>query len=324
MSAPADNLAVLPESSTRRGTPGMHAPRYVVISPAKDEQDYLEKTINSMVAQTVKPIRWVIVDDGSHDRTAEIAGSYAARFPWISIERIHSDPVRNPGPAVVVAFNAGLKTLAGVDYDFLVKLDVDLILPPDYFEALLARFENDEKLGIASGVYLEYWNKRWVAITMPPYHAAGASKVMRRQCFEQIEGYCPDIGWDSVDEIRARARGWNTRHFTDLTFQHLRQEGRGTGLLRNSMKLGVAYFLMGGGFFFMLFKIPYRMLVAKPIVLGGLFVLWGYLSCFLSGRKRLVNRDEARLYRSLLRSQLWSRRGKNSANIAITPGRTSN
>jgi poly-beta-1,6-N-acetyl-D-glucosamine synthase len=324
MSAPADNLTALPETSAPIGTVASHPLRYVVISPAKDEEAYLEKTIESIIAQTVKPIRWVIVDDGSHDRTAEIASSYAARYPWISIERIHRDPARNPGPAVVVAFNAGLKTLDGVDYDFLVKLDVDLILPPEYFEQLLSRFENDEKLGIASGVYLEFWNEKWVAITMPPYHAAGACKVMRRQCFEEIDGYCPEIGWDTVDEIRARARGWDTRHFADLTFQHLRQEGRGVGLLRNCRKLGIAYFLMGGGFFFLLFKIPYRMLFAKPIILGGLFVLWGYLSCLLSGRKRLVNREEARLYRSLLRSQLWNWPRKTSANIAISPGRTAN
>jgi len=320
----ANKPATLPDLSDAAKAMQSPAHRYVIISPAKDEEAYLEKTIKSIVAQTVQPVRWVIVDDASRDRTAEIAGSYASQYPWISVARIQRDPARNPGPAVVVAFNAGLKTLDGVAYDFLVKLDVDLILPPDYFEELLARFEKDDKLGIASGVYLEFWDGKWVAVAMPPYHAAGASKMMRRECFEQIDGYCPEIGWDTVDEIRARARGWDTRHFTDLTFQHLRQEGRGTGFLRNSKKLGVAYYLMGGGIFFLLFKIPYRMLAGKPVILGGLTVLWGYLSCIFSGRKRLVNREEGRLYRSLLRSQLWHRRPRASVSPAMSSGRTAN
>lgn len=293
--------------------------RYAIISPAKDEEAFLAKTIESVAGQSIQPVRWVIVDDGSRDRTAEIARRYAESYPWISVERIQRDPLRNPGPAVVAAFNAGLQKLAAVDYDFLVKLDVDLILPPDYFEKLLSRFEADKELGIASGVYLESWDGQWRAIQMPAYHAAGASKVMRRECFEAIGGYSPNIGWDSIDEIRARALGWNTCHFTDLPFQHLRQEGRGTGMLRNSVKNGVAYYLMGGDFFFLLFKVPYRMVSAKPLVFGGAAILWGYLRCLLSGRKRLVTRTEARLYRGLLRSQLWGRFRKASPDARISP-----
>jgi glycosyltransferase involved in cell wall biosynthesis len=295
--------------------------RYAIISPAKDEEQFVAKTIESVAAQTVHPERWVIVDDGSRDRTAEIASGYSRIYPWISVERIQRDPVRNPGPAVVVAFNAGLEKLVRVDYDLLVKLDMDLILPPDYFEKLLSRFKSDEALGIASGVYLESWNGQWEAIQMPPYHAAGASKVMRRECFEAIGGYSPNIGWDSIDEIRARALGWNTRHFADLPFHHLRQEGRGTGILRNSVKNGIAYYLMGGDFFFLLFKVPYRMVFTKPPILGGLAILWGYLSCLFSGRKRLVTKVEARLYRKLLRSQLWGRWRKALPETAISAER---
>jgi glycosyltransferase involved in cell wall biosynthesis len=292
--------------------------RYAIISPAKDEEAYAAKTIESVAGQSIRPVRWVIVDDGSRDRTAEIAGGYSERYPWISVERIRRDLVRNPGPAVVAAFNAGLQKLSDVDYDFLVKLDMDLILPPDYFEKLLSRFTSDEGLGIASGVYLESLNGQWEAIQMPAYHAAGASKVMRRECFEAIGGYSPNIGWDTIDEIRARALGWNTCHFADLRFQHLRREGRGTGMLRNSVKYGVADYVMGGSLFFLLFKVPYRMLRTKPFLLGGLAILWGYLGCVFTGRKRLVTKAEAKLYRNLLRSQLWGRWRKASPESGIS------
>lgn len=285
--------------------------RYAIVSPAKDEEAYAAKTIESVAGQTVEPVRWVIVDDGSRDRTREMAESYAKKLPWIEVEHIERDPVRYPGPAVVVAFNSGLKRLEDIQYDFLVKLDMDLILPPDYFERILSEFVNDPLLGIASGVYMENWDGEWKTVSMPGYHAAGASKVMRRKCFEEIGGYAPDIGWDTVDEIRAMAKGWKTRHFAELPFQHLRQEGRGVGLLRNNRKNGIAYYLMGGGIFFLLFKIPFRMVTTKPRILGGLALLWGYLSCFLSGRKRLVSEAEGKLYRRLLHGRLAHWTGKS-------------
>lgn len=198
---------------------------------------------------------------------------------------------------------------------------MDLILPPNYFEILLSRFESDERLGIASGVYLELWNGQWRAIPMPVYPAAGASKVMRRQCFEEIGGYSPNVGWDSIDEIRARARGWNTCHFEDLRFHHLRPEGRGIGMLRNCKKYGIAYYLMGGGPFFLLFKIPYRMFVAKPVIFGGLAMLWAMRVVYSAARSP-CHAGRGQLYRSLLHSRLrrWNR--KTTPKTIVTPDRT--
>lgn len=313
-----------PTPGTAKSSAGSPAPsrvRYAIVSPAKDEEAYAARTIESVAAQTIQPVRWVIVDDGSRDRTAAIVSEYSSRYPWICLERIHRDPVRQPGPAVVVAFNAGLARMDGADYDFLVKLDMDLVLPPGYFENLLARFAQEPRLGIASGVYMEWWGGEWEVIVMPEYHAAGASKVMRRECFEQIGGYATTVGWDTIDEIRARAKGWNTCHFPDLPFQHLRQEGRGVGLMSNSRKNGEAYFLMGGSLGFLLFKIPYRMVMAKPRVLGALALLWGYLGCRLAGRKRAVTAEEAKLYRRLLQSRLtgWMR-GTSKAPVSGAGG----
>jgi glycosyltransferase involved in cell wall biosynthesis len=286
-------------------TSGSPKYRYAVVTPAKDEEAYAERTLESMIAQTVLPVRWVIIDDGSTDRTGEMAETYAKKHPWIEVVHVPAGARRNPDHCVVGAFFLGLKKLKGVDYEYVVKMDMDLMLPADYFENILDRFAADACLGIASGVYQENRNGTWESIVMPPYHSAGASKVMRRKCYEEIGGYPLEIGWDSIDEIRARARGWDTKNFPDLTFKHLRHEGSEVGHLRSWKKNGVAYYMMGGGLLFLLFKTAYRMLTAKPFIFGGLAVLWGYLSCWIRRRERPVTEDEARLYRDLTESRLW-------------------
>jgi glycosyltransferase involved in cell wall biosynthesis len=213
-------------------TPG--AAKYVVISPVKDEAKYLERTIQSVVQQTVRPYRWVIVDDGSRDQTPEIVARHSSSHSWLSAVRHEANSGREPGSAVVHAFSAGLATVRNLDFDFVVKLDADLELPPNYFEELLRRFEQDPRLGIASGVYLELHDGRWKMIQLPEYHAAGASKMIRVQCFKEIGGFVPNRGWDTVDEIKAMTRGWKTRHFAELQFRHLRLEGTAIGFVRDN------------------------------------------------------------------------------------------
>ena len=132
-------------------------------------------------------------------------------------------------------------------YDFIVKFDCDLDFAPDYFERLLRRFQEDPKLGIASVVYLENRNGKWKQVKMPPYHAAGQTKVVRAKCFADIGGFVVSRGWDTVDEIRAHAMGWNTRHFEDLFFYHLKAEGSGIGFLRTNEMHGEIFYLTGGG-----------------------------------------------------------------------------
>jgi hypothetical protein len=139
---------------------------------------------------------------------------------------------------------------------------------------------------------------------MPAYHAAGASKVVRRQCFEQIGGFVAAKGWDTVDEIRAGLRGWQTGHFDDIRFQHLKPEGMAMGTLHTQRFHGEIYYQTGGGALFLLLKAAHRIVSAGPPVLGGLAMLWGYLAALLSGQARLVSEDEARFYRALLNRRL--------------------
>lgn len=276
------------------------ASRYAIISPVKDEERYIEETLRSVTAQTLKPICWIIVDDGSTDGTSDIIRRYMGRYPFIHLVWNTNRQRRNTGAPVIRAFNAGLGALESVDYDFIVKLDCDLGFGADYFEGLLEHFSNRPRLGIASGVYFEEQaNRTWLEIRMPPYHAAGACKVIRRECFDQIEGFITAAGWDTVDEIRAMTRGWETSHFRELQMRHLKPEGSGIGQLRTSYMHGKIFYLTGGSKIFMLLK-TIRRVFQKPYLISALSMLRGYLQTMFSRSRLLVNKKEAAVYKKIL------------------------
>jgi poly-beta-1,6-N-acetyl-D-glucosamine synthase len=278
---------------------------YVIISPAKDESNYIEFTLKSVLDQSVQPLCWIIVDDGSSDSTPEIVERYRQKHPWIRLLRLGRAEERNPGPAGVRAFVAGVAALPQVEYDYLVKLDVDLELPVDYFERLLEQFEGNPRLGITSGAYLENWRGTWEVITSPDYHAVGASKVMRRQCYEDFGGFSPTLGWDTLDEVRAQMHGWNTCHFKDIQFKHLRLEGTGRGLLQTHRDNGETDYLLGVGVGFFSLKFCQRLLIwQRPLALRALALLWGYLSSACRRAPRIATREESGFYRSQLNSRI--------------------
>jgi glycosyltransferase involved in cell wall biosynthesis len=283
----------------------------------RDEQEHIETTLRSMLAQTVRPKRWIIVDDGSADRTAEIVDQYAGEHPWISLVKLPRRAKRNVGSPVVQAFNAGLEHVRGEKFEFIVKLDCDLRIAPKYFGQLLARFEQDPRLGIASGAYLELHNAVWERVPMPDYHAAGACKVLRARCFEEIGGFVVSRGWDTVDEIRAQTLGWRTQHFPDLTFDHLKPEGSSRGSLYTSRLHGEVYYLTGGSLSFFLFKVAHRLVAGKPPILAGLMLLAGYLKPLILGRARLVSRGEARLYSRTLQQRVRNTLAGATARLGL-------
>lgn len=279
-------------------------PSYLLITPVRDEAAYIDATLSSVALQSHRPQRWVIVDDGSTDATPRLLREAAQGAPWITVLSTGST-ARRLGSAEVLAFQRGLDHVAGdPPCDFIVKLDGDVRLPFDYFEKLLGRMAANPRWGIASGVYCEQTPQGWVDVPMPSYHAAGASKVVRRACFEQIGGFVPHKGWDTVDEIRAGMHGWLTGHFQDIRFKHLKPEGAAMGSLATQRFHGEIYYQTGGGGLFLLAKALHRMLTGQPPVLGGLALLWGYLWPLLTRRPRLVTPDEARHYRRLLGARL--------------------
>jgi len=277
----------------------MHLPSYVIVTPVRDEARYVAQTVESVIAQTHRPARWVIVDDGSTDETPEIIRACSRGVNWISVVSTRSQQ-RNLGSAEIVAFAKGLSTIKDSAFDYLVKLDGDVRLDRDYFRDVLERMSSEPRWGIASGVYCEERDGKWVPVTMPAYHAAGASKVVRRECYEEIGGFVPHKGWDTVDEIRAGLHGWMTGHFPDLRFRHLKPEGIAMGTLRTHRFHGEIYYQTGGGVPFLLAKSLHRMCTSKPLLLGGMAMMMGYVVARVAGTPRLVSDSEARFYRALL------------------------
>lgn len=281
--------------------------KYVVISPVRDEERYVEQTILSLISQTTKPERWIIVDDGSQDSTVDIIHKYEKQYSWIQLIRLERNTTRQPGGAVITAFNEGYKLVEDEDFDFIVKLDCDLRFDPDYFEKLFSKLQPDMKIGIVSGIYLEQSDDHWIPIDMPPYHAAGASKIVRNECFRQIGGFIPARGWDTVDEIRAQTMGWKTCHFKDVIFYHLKTEGAGIGQVRTNIMHGEIFYLTGGSKLFFAFKVLHRMFFGKPFLVGGMMMIWGYWLAFVSKRNLLVTEQEALFYKRLLNKRLKRR-----------------
>lgn len=278
--------------------------RYVLVSPVKDEEKYVERTLRAVLSQTIRPYHWVLVDDGSRDGTHQILESYAHRTNWMTVLTIHRDADRQPGSGVIRAFNKGFRTIQDEKFEFIVKLDCDIDFPADYFERLMEKFQQDSRLGIASGVYFERHNGKWDLIPMPSYHATGSAKMVRMECFRQIGGFVPSRGWDSVDEIKAQSAGWKTRHFEDIHSYHLKAEGSGIGFLRTSKMHGEIYYLTGGGPFFFVLKCLHCLITRKPFLLGSIMLFLGYLRPLLAGKKRLVSPVEAKFYRDLLNQRI--------------------
>jgi glycosyltransferase involved in cell wall biosynthesis len=260
-----------------------------------------------VIGQTLKPVLWVIVDDGSRDNTPAIIQRYLSSNPFIRLVRNPNAGIRQPGSAVIRAFNYGCESIGASDYDFIVKLDCDLSFEPNYFEILLGRFMEDHRLGVASGVYLEMGeDDAWKEVVMPSYHAAGASKVLRKKCFEEIGGFIVAAGWDTVDEIRAMTLGWKTGHFIDLQMKHHKPEGSGIGAIRTSVMHGEISYLTGGGKLFFLLKVLHRMM-SKPYVIGAMALSWGYMKALWKRKASLVTEAEAKCYQALLNERLQAK-----------------
>ena len=251
--------------------------KYVVISPVRDEAAHLRLTIESMVAQTIQPIEWIIVNDGSTDDTGEIIEEYVARHSWIRAVHRENRGFRKSGGGVVEAFNDGYAALNRVDWDFIVKMDGDLSFEPDYFEKCFTIFHNEKSLGIGGGVicYIENGIKRFEPC--PTFHVRGATKIYRRECWEAIGGFWPAPGWDTLDEVKANMLGWTTRSFPDLHLQHHRYTGAADGVWGGLVKNGRANYICGYHPLFMLAKCFSR-LPRKPYVIGSLALFYGFIS----------------------------------------------
>lgn len=264
--------------------------QYVIITPVRDEEEYIEGTIKSVCAQTVRPTEWVIVNDGSSDRTGEVIDRYALEHPWIRTVHRENRGFRKSGGGVMEAFYEGYKVLEPKDWDFLVKLDADLSFDTDYFEKCFERFRRDPELGIGGGEIRHNIAGEMKAESNPRFHVRGATKIYRRACWEAIGGLWPASGWDTIDEVKANMNGWKTYTFTDLGLYHHRFTGSEDGLVRDRVKHGVACYVSGYHPCFVAASCV-RRLAQRPFVIGSAATMYGFLKAHVTRPPRLSDRS---------------------------------
>ncbi len=276
--------------------------QYVVISPVRDEQAYVKLTLESVIAQTIRPCEWVIVNDGSTDGTAGIIDEYARQYPWIHVVHRENRGFRKSGGGIVEAFNDGFAALARRDWDFMVKLDGDLSFEPDYFEKCFNYFEREPRLGVGGGVIYNVMpdGTRQLEPGGPQFHVRGATKIYRRACWDGLGGFWPAPGWDTLDEVKANMLGWTTRSFPDLPLLQHRITGAADGAWRDLVKNGKSDYISGYHPLFILAKCVSR-LGGRPYVIGSLALLYGFLSGYL---QRLPQVNDTKLIAYLRHQQL--------------------
>ena len=293
--------------------------KYVLITPAHNEERFITKTLESMVAQTLLPECWIIVNDGSTDKTADIAAKYARRFPWIQL--VHRSPRldRHFG-AKVHAFNAGLEHVQSIPFEVVGNLDADLSFEPDYLEFLIGKFGEDPRLGVAGTPFTEYGGYDTARDSFEgENHVAGGCQLFRTQCFKDVGGYVPNPagGIDWIAVTTARMKGWKTRSFPEKRFHHYRTLGTaGKNSWAASFSYGEKDYFLGGSPLWQLFRVAYRT-TKQPI--DGLALLSGY--CWGAIRRierpvsselmRFHRREQTNKLRAIFRSLLRFRKVDN-------------
>ena len=276
--------------------------RYLLVSPCRNEAQYIRRTLDSVAAQSVPPALWVVVDDGSTDDTSVILGEYASRLPYLSVVRRTDRGSRQVGPGVIEAFYTGLATAGLEDFDYVCKLDMDLDLPVHYFELLMERMERNPRIGTTSG-------KPWFihpksGAPMPEVcgdeMSVGMTKFYRVACFKEIGGFVRQVMWDGIDCHRARLLGWiaESVDFEPIRFIHLRPMGSSqTSILTGRFRHGFGQYFMGTAPLYFVATAMYR-LTSYPLLIGSAAMLWGYFKSWLEGLPRYDDLEFRRFLRS--------------------------
>jgi poly-beta-1,6-N-acetyl-D-glucosamine synthase len=293
-----------------------HLSPYVLITPARDEARFIESTLRSVIAQTVRPLKWAVVSDGSTDGTDEIVSRYAAENPWIELVRMPERRERNfAGKALAV--RAGVERMLGIPYEVIASLDADMSFEPDYFAYLLGKLLLDPGLGVVGTPYTddtaEIYDYRFVS----PDHVSGACQVFRRGCFEEIGGYALSKGGaiDSIATLTARSKGWKTQTFIGKIARHQRVIGTAENdPLKSRFILGKRDWMIGNSALWQICRGLYQM-TKRPYVLRGVAILAGYLWAACSGVERAVPRELRAFRRKEQMERLWHflRRSPNSS-----------
>jgi len=277
----------------------------------------MRKTLDSVVAQTRKPTLWIIVDDGSNDATPEILAEYAAAHDWIRIIPKPNRGHRAVGPGVVEAFYFGLESVDWRAFDYLGKLDLDLDLPPRYFEELIGRMEADPRIGTCSGKPYVRRGGQLVSEKKSDDMSVGMTKLWSRGCFEAIGGLVHEVMWDAIDCHKARQLGWRAVSWDepDLRFEHLRPMGSSqTSIYTGRRRHGFGQFFMGTDPFYFFATAVFRSF-EPPYLLGSLAMLQGYFGAWLKGQKRYGDPELRAFIRAYQRHALLVGRTRAVARV---------
>lgn len=289
----------------------------LVISPCRDEIQYLRRSIDSVIGQELRPDRWIIVDDGSTDGTSEVLAEYAAQHSFISVIRRSDTGKRNVGPGVVDAFYEGLNTVDPKSFRHLCKLDLDLDLPTNYFKDLIGASNSDPRLGSCSGKPFNETTKGVKPEVVGDEMSVGMTKFYKTECFLDVGGFVRGVMWDAIDCHRARMKGWKVRAFSDskLSFVHLRPMGSSQqNILVGRVRHGAGQHFMGTSFIYMLASCAFRLGV-QPFLIGSFASLYGYIKAEFLKQDRYGDKD----FRAFVRAFQYSClvRGKQSTIARI-------
>jgi poly-beta-1,6-N-acetyl-D-glucosamine synthase len=286
--------------------------RVLIVSAVRNERAHIERVVRAVARQTRPPDIWIVVDDGSDDGTLETLRSMQRGIPFMRV--MEASPAKASSTsrdrlsiaAEARAWNQGLGAVDATEFAYVGKLDGDVELPPDYYEAILAKFSRDPRLGIAGGNLLERSGGRWRRLSIPPHHVNGALKLYSRACFEAIGGIQERLGWDTIDETYARMRGFATRSYTKPLALHHRPAASAGGVLRGRARHGeTAYIVHYDPLWIGLRSL--RVASMRPFVILGAALLYGYVRAAARRTPRVDDRDFRRYVRRELRRRLVRR-----------------
>jgi len=277
--------------------------RYIVITPAHNEEQFIRGTIESVINQDLLPTEWVIVNDKSTDSTPQIVQEYVQRYSWIKLVNNTGEETRAVGAKVVRTFYKGLENIQSDDYKFLVKLDADVELPSDYFKKIAGSFQADPKIGICSGYCVIKKNGAWVEEKIAYYHTRGPIKAYRTECFKSIGGIKEVMGWDGIDDMSAMSKGWTTRQLR-IAVKHFRPTGHASDPKSLRLRQGKAYYQRGYDIILLMVRMFSKLYRTRSRY--EWYLLIGFLQAWKNKTPKIVDSDLEKFtrrfqYRRILR-----------------------
>nr|WP_315172188.1 glycosyltransferase family 2 protein [uncultured Flavobacterium sp.] len=270
--------------------------KYYIVIPSYNEEALIGLTLQSLISQTVLPSKIVVVNDNSTDRTAEVVLEFAKNNPYINLVNKSSENIHLPGSKVIQAFEKGFETLDD-NYDLIVKIDADLIFPPNYFETIIKHFQSDERIGMVGGFCYIEKNGEWILENLTDKdHIRGALKAYRKETFQQIGGLKPAMGWDTVDELLCKFYNWKVVTDESLHVKHLKPTGASYNKVAR-YKQGEAFYSLGYGFIITaISSLKLAMRKGKPL----LFIdyIMGFWKAKSSGKPLFVTAEQAKFFRN--------------------------